>query len=293
MRITGLAVAIGVAAASLPLGARQEVFRSRVDLVALDVSVRRQGQPAPDLTAADFEVRDNNVRQQVLDISRETLPIDVTLVVDLSESVAGPLLDSLTRAVDSVRRRLRPQDRATLATFTHRMDAWRVMTGAPAAGPAPVALGTPRGNTSLYDAMVVALIAPPVPDRRQMAIVFTDGYDTSSFLGETDVREVAARSGLTVFTVAVTDGTARVPQHSPDEAFFTGVAAATGGEAVVLQRDQDLGGPFLQAFENFRTSYVLRYTPAGVARAGWHDLSVKVLKAGRYEVRARKGYVGF
>ena len=50
-----------------------------------------------------------------------------------------------------------------------------------------------------------------------------------------------------------------------------------------------VGAAFKQAVSDFRTSYVLRYVPAGVSREGWHDITVRV-KKGTYEVRARKGY---
>jgi hypothetical protein len=50
---------------------------------------------------------------------------------------------------------------------------------------------------------------------------------------------------------------------------------------------------FLRALDDFRTSYVLRYAAEGVARAGWHEIAVRVIKPGtRYDVRARKGYGG-
>ena len=35
---------------------------------------------------------------------------------------------------------------------------------------------------------------------------------------------------------------------------------------------------------------MLRYVPNGVALTGWHDIDVKVLRPGRFTVRARKGY---
>jgi hypothetical protein len=50
---------------------------------------------------------------------------------------------------------------------------------------------------------------------------------------------------------------------------------------------------FLRALDDFRSSYVLRYSPHGVAAGGWHEIAVRVTRPGRgYVVRARKGYVG-
>ena len=42
------------------------------------------------------------------------------------------------------------------------------------------------------------------------------------------------------------------------------LAEATGGAVTVVQRDADLGASFVRELEDFRTSYVLRYTPTGV-----------------------------
>jgi hypothetical protein len=42
----------------------------------------------------------------------------------------------------------------------------------------------------------------------------------------------------------------------------------------------------------FAESYVLRYTPRGVERSGWHDLGVTVTKprGNKLTVNARRGY---
>lgn len=83
-------------------------------------------------------------------------------------------------------------------------------------------------------------------------------------------------------------------QHDADAALTTVHPAVA--EALLLEASQaafnthhaqqaHLAG----AIEEFRTRYVLRYTPTGVAHDGWHDLSVRV-KGKKYDVRARKGY---
>ena len=54
-----------------------------------------------------------------------------------------------------------------------------------------------------------------------------------------------------------------------------------------------LDGPFLQALEDFRSSYTLQYNLTGVPRKGWHTVAVRVTKSGKtYQVRTRTGYVG-
>ena len=53
---------------------------------------------------------------------------------------------------------------------------------------------------------------------------------------------------------------------------------------------RDVIAAFRMAFDDFRQSYVLRYAPAGVERAGWHDIQVTVPAERGVSVRARRGY---
>ena len=53
----------------------------------------------------------------------------------------------------------------------------------------------------------------------------------------------------------------------------------------------EISSAFLRAIDDFRASYVLRFTPEAVPAPGWHELGVRVTRPGtRYTVRARKGY---
>jgi hypothetical protein len=61
---------------------------------------------------------------------------------------------------------------------------------------------------------------------------------------------------------------------------------------VALGTGESISRVFRTTLEDFRASYVLQYTAEGVAPEGWHELSVSVKKRGRYDIRARKGYMG-
>lgn len=268
--------------------AQQAVFRASTASVTVDVSVRQNGRPVTDLGPADFEVRDAGLTQQIVEVTRETLPIDVTCIVDLSGSVQGPVLESLRRSINAIGQRLRPTDRASVITFNQQIRQVRPLQ--PGGWPDGLALGTPSSLTSLFDAVSVALIASPEIGRRRMAIVFTDGLDISSFLDGAGMIEIARRSGTAVFTVALAEGTVRRPRRPAHEDLFTTLSNTTGGVLDVLQRDEDLSGAFAEAFEEFRTSYVLSYTYDGPALTGWHPIEVRVTRPGRFDVRARQGY---
>lgn len=157
---------------------------------------------------------------------------------------------------------------------------------APAGDVGEIGLESTGGQTSLNDAIALALMTPLERNRRQMAIVFTDGFDTTSFMTEAAALDVARRSHVALFVVASGD------RKTLPARFLEEVAATTGGLAQIAQPVQAVEQHFLRALEEFRTSYVVRYVPEGVERGGWHDVSVRVSKRGRYHVRARRGYFG-
>ena len=56
------------------IGQQAPVFRAGVDLVAVDVFVRDDGTPVTGLTAADFIVLDNGIRQRIESIETARVP---------------------------------------------------------------------------------------------------------------------------------------------------------------------------------------------------------------------------
>lgn len=302
IRVVAGAAALAIVAGRTP--AARQVFRSAVDVVELNVTVVSGNKPVSGLTTQDFTVTDNGAPQKVQGVDYESMPIDVTLVIDASGSITGNLVDAIVNAVNRIRDRLRREDRVSLVTFSHVIHERIAL--APTSVVKSISIGFTGGWTSLNDAIAVGLATPPTTGRRQMAIVFTDGRDTMSFLDEAAVLDVAGRSRTTVFVVAKAADRTAVPA-----AFFDKLAEVTGGgveliSAAVAQAQAARAGDarampsatnellddsFIRAFDDFRASYVLRYTLAGVPRPGWHDVSVTVTKPGKqYEARTRTGY---
>lgn len=286
-----LAALLVLPLAGLTAAAQQPTFQLATSSITVDASVTRDGTPVTGLTARDFRLTDRGVVQTITDVSREQFPVDVTFVADLVGSVEGPWLNGFRRAFEGMRRSLRDGDRGRLVLFDPRI---REVTGIEYAR---VDIQAPKwpsdgGASSLLDALAVSLVRDANPEYRRMAIVMTEGQDGGSFLDEPELFDVAARTDTAVFFVAVTDGTSRVPQRPTNERMLQALANATGGAVTVVQRDADLGASFIRELEEFRTSYVLRYSPTGVPAGGWHDVDVRVNRQGRYDVRARKGYFG-
>ena len=238
------------------------------------------------------------------------------LVLDTSASLTTTLEAAILSGANRIRERLRPDDRVSLVTFNQRIQERLRLARPSEVG--RIALGQPTGQTSLNDAIGVALATRPVMDRRQMAIVFTDGFDSTSLLTEADVMQLAGRSRTSLFLVSQSSGSSAAALGSPigslpatppyPTAFFERLAAATGGLAQVVPSmtmtvtdtrmsfrptSSLLDEPFLKALDDFRSSYVVRYALSGVARPGWHTVAVKIIKKGKtYTTRTRSGYAG-
>jgi len=279
---------------------QQATFRSRAEVVSVDASVRRGNRPVADLTAADFRLFDNDVEQEIDWARADTVPIDVTLIVDVSGSTAGAL-DGFRQDIVEIASMLRPVDRLQLLSFSN--DVELVFALQPGSARPPVEQLETSRFTSANDAAVVGLLQRPVLDRRRLGVMFTDGQDTISRLPAETVELVAAGSE-TVFHIVWAgtgggrrDSMAFVPlpvwglaenaRHALEAA-----AETTGGRTHstgIFRRS--LVGPFRRIFDEMRASYVLQYTPRGVEPGGWHAIRVEV-ERDDVEVRARRGYFG-
>jgi hypothetical protein len=83
------------------------------------------------------------------------------------------------------------------------------------------------------------------------------------------------------------------PVLRQDQAVLAAVAPLTGGAyhgTNVAGLNRDLLGTLEGILEEFRLGYVLRYTPRGVSRNGWHEITVTVPARPGYTVQSRRGY---
>jgi VWFA-related protein len=278
-------------------------FRAGAEIVVVDVSVEERGRPLRGLQAGDFEIVDNGVPQVITGLSYEHLPIDVTVAFDLSGSVTGFVLDQLRRAMRQLRSDLRADDRLKILTFNHRVV--RILDLA-APGPAvddAFARLRPGGSSAILDTLAVALATPTTPDRRYLTVLFSDGHDTSSMNDPLALLDIVRRTRPTVIAVLpsdlirpgviASDAVVVRPDQSAvalTQQVYSVLARESGGRTIIIQPNQNLSQTFIEVLRQFRASYVLYFTPTGVAPGGVHELAVRVKREG-VEVRARREYV--
>ena len=135
------------------------------------------------------------------DVSYEKLPIDVTVVLDVSASVTGSVLDDLRRALRQLRADLGKQDRLRLLTFNMRVRRLVDFGDPAAAADTAIASLTASGSSAVFDSLAVALSSSVPPGRRQLIVLFSDGQDSSSITDADVLLDVARRGAPTVAVV--------------------------------------------------------------------------------------------
>jgi len=293
---------------------QRPIFRADVNAVLVDVVVTDGHSSVPNLTAADFDVLDNGVKQTVSDVDYGRLPIDVRIVFDTSGSVSDAQLAKHVRAMAEVGGVLKSGDRCEAWSFARRSH-----DVVPLSEPPIDAHLTRVGSdaTSFFDAVSMAMITAPRPGRRQLTIVLTDGFDNSSFFDQATLMREAQHTDAVVYTISPP-----LPSFAPSPMVNLGailagggivtvngagvsagptpsmpkvldaVAKVTGGRLMLLDAKGDIAASFIKAIDEFRQSYVLHYSPEGVAPEGWHALTVTVRGNKKYTVRAKQGYEG-
>jgi VWFA-related protein len=271
-----LPVALGASRAGV--AAQQPVFSARVDTVRVDVDVSRGDRPVLGLTAGDFEVFDNGVRQNVDLMAASALPVNVVLVLDTSKSLDAAERAHLTAAGTTIVDALRPDEQAAFVTFSQRVAIRSLFSSDRGALKALIAAPAPAGDTALNDAAHAAMLVGTAAAGRPIVILFSDGEDTASFLDDRAVLDMARRTGAVVCAVSLGKQGGVLPE----------LTDLTGGVFVKETSLARVARRFAEILESFRRRYVISFTPAGVSGEGWHKLSVRV--KGGAQVRARTGY---
>jgi VWFA-related protein len=304
-----LAGALACAGAALLSAQEPPRFRASVEAVRVDALVLDGDTPVAGLTAANFALKDSGVPQTIDAISYEDEPLRVMLALDTSYSVRGEPLGHLREAAAAVVELLAPRDRAAVVTFASEIDLACPWTSDRAAVARALDRSAAAGATSLHDAAYTALVTRDDQPGRALILLFSDGDDTASWLPGESVLDVARRTDAVVYTVGiersggplragfrldVSSGVQRetkeLPPHDLVERFLPELAHETGGKHVNAQKTDKLRDVFTRILREFRTRYVITYTPQGVEKGGWHPIEVS-LKGARGKVTARRGYL--
>ena len=276
--------------------ALQAQFRTQTDAVSVEVSVMSGTRPVAGLTSADFTLTDNGVPQAIVSLSIDAVPLDITVLVDAGKHLNKTIDRHRLQAAASARRVL------SLLAADHRVSMVRfsgdwhdIADVHPDQGREPELERVPTGGYSTADYLALTLMRRGAEDRRRLVILFTVNLTSDANAAQpARLLEIARRFDGVVHIVEFCRQIyprPGAPCHRVDDR-LPETAEATGGQLHQANSPDRVGEMFARIVDSFRKSYVLRYTPQGVAREGWHAIEVTVTRprGNRYTVRARKGY---
>jgi Ca-activated chloride channel homolog len=289
MKKVFMAAALALVAAAGGAAQEQEragEFSSRVQLVEVYATVTdAKGELVTGLEQDDFNVFEDNERQDVSTFAAGEFPLTVALGVDRSWSMAGDRLRLAKRAAQSFLRELRPNDRSMVVAISSQADVIAPLSTDRFNQTRAIEALDPWSTTALHDAIIATLDRLEPEPGRQALIVFSDGTDRYSTATAADVIARARRSNALVYPIAF--GKERPP-------LLAELASVTGGRSFLLRDVKELEKTLATIARELRYQYLLGYTPLKPIEPGvreWRSIRV-ALKDSRpaTRVRARDGY---
>jgi VWFA-related protein len=271
----------------------------------------KHGRLIPDLTKNDFEIKEDNIPQNITYFSRETdTPLTLAIMVDTSPSQERVLYTEQSEAKAFLRQILRPnrdlvcvlhfdlevellQDfTADLGRLNRAIDETQINGGAHGVLPSPLPSRS-IGGTHLYDAIYLAatqLMSTQVG--RKVLILLTDGEDQGSQETLDQALEAAQKSDCIIYAIDIVDrafyGFGGMGYHG--DAVLRKLCEQTGGDVIKVTKIRNTSEAFQKIAEELRTQYLLGYTPSNPRKdSGFRKISVRVT-SDKYKVQARAGY---
>lgn len=181
-------------------------FKSGVELINVTATVTdRSGRFAGRLKKEDFIVYEDNKLVDVSHFSADRTPVSLGIVVDTSGSMAG---EKWSAAVSSIDRFFRLMDDELDEFFLYRFSAnadlvadWTTDRDRLA-----MSLGRvhPNGGTAMYDAAAEAIpMAQSGQNRKKAVVIISDGNDTSSRVGVSEVKQIVRETEVLVYAVGI------------------------------------------------------------------------------------------
>jgi Ca-activated chloride channel family protein len=274
-----------------------------VNLVLLDATVKtKAGQILLDLKQDSFELHEDGVPQKIEIFSRDELPLNVALVLDLSDSI-GPFLGPLRQAATTALAALKPEDQVALFTFATEAELKVPFTTDKTEIAQQISAFHVGGATNINDGIFVAakyLLNTPPRGRRVIILISDDVGTDAGGQGTHDIITECIASDAVLYNL-------KIPGYNPPGTLFAAsmvpglvnirkVMDQTGGEIFNVQDVAHLDAAFGALIQRIKTRYTLGYyTKATAAEGKPHKLDVRLApsfgkKGHDYVILAKSGY---
>jgi VWFA-related protein len=261
---------------------QHETIKIKTDLVALDALVtdKKTREVIHNLTLQDFELFEDDAKQQIEHFSQDKLPLSVVLLLDISPSV-HPVIEEVRKGALQTLEHLKPEDEVALMVFAGATELIQDFTRDRKliADKVGLALTRDGSGTRIHEAIGKAarqFKSATIPISRRVVIVITDNQGSmkrkDDGVSEAEVKDAVIESGATVCGVIVRsflnvlDGI--LFQHPMMQEQFkrTSVnpqAELTGGEMTAANKET-INDRLGEMIDRLRNRYTLAYAPSNL-----------------------------
>jgi Ca-activated chloride channel family protein len=268
----------------------REVLSVDVDLVNVTATViDDSGMSVRDLAADDFRVLEDGQEQKISFFSHSSdVPVSIGVLLDVS----GSLQDKLTQGLQTVRgiaSALSPDDEMFVVMFNSRVNVKQRFTSNTDDLQRSLADVHARGETAVYDAIEAGLREMKTAQhQKQILVLVSDGFDTSSKIKADQVQELLLRSHVLLYAIGIDDDDNDPPAHRRAryhiyDYMLGKLTAAGGGRLIRLYtgRNYDLRQLSATLLGELHQTYTMGYYPKTPAdNTVWRNIEVQVTKPG-------------
>ncbi len=259
-------------------------YAVRTQLVQIFLTVMEGERRVDNLSVSNFKVLEDGVPVDIHAVDNETVPLQVALLLDTSESMREALpfvQEAAAYFVDS----LRPIDRVTLIPFSTDVRCISQLTDDRGAILHAIRSTEAHGTTRLYDALLFAMKHLSGKNGRKVIVSFSDGEDTAQTSSLKVVLNAAARYGYPIYAVGAGAGLRRESLKR----ILRQLAEVNSGKMFFEENPKALHAVFKEVAAELRLAYVLSYYTQVPFDGRWHDVQIEPSNPG-YKIHCRRGF---
>ncbi|HKQ77460.1 MAG TPA: VWA domain-containing protein [Blastocatellia bacterium] len=257
-------------------------------LVNLTVSVNdKLGRFVTGLTKEDFEVFDDNVKQDIAFFSDDDAPISLGIVYDVSSSMSdfsSHSLSMLRHFFDNSH----AEDEFYVYAFNNRVQLVQDFTSLPEALLSRVTFIKAKGSTALFDATYAAVEkVRQGRHHKKVILVFSDGEENSSRYSGRELQNLLKENDVQIYAIGMSE-------FSGGAGTLKFIAEPTGGQAFFPFDYASAELIYTRLALMLRRQYVIGFYPNNVTGGTtWHKIHLQVKapsQLGKLKLSYKNGY---
>jgi Ca-activated chloride channel homolog len=257
-------------------------------LVNLTVSVNdKLGRFVAGFTKEDFEIFDDNIKQDIAFFSDDDAPISLGIVYDVSGSMGNFSSRSLAM-LRSFFDNSHTEDEFYVYAFNNRVQLVQDFTSLPEALLNRVTFIKAKGSTALFDATYAAV--EKVREGRhhkKVILIFSDGEENSSRYSGRELQNLLKENDVQIYAIGMSE-------ISSGAGTLKFIAEPTGGQALFPFDYASAEVVYTRLALMLRRQYVIGFYPSNLTSGtAWHKLNVQIKapkQLGKLKLSFKNGY---